>query len=135
MGVAIQSGILWANVKELLLLDVTPLSLGLETLGKVFTRLTRRNTTIPMNKNHVFSTDANGQTWWIDHDVTRIKSIQGGESSSFGGGPKPLVVVLVSTIHNFHAWVHLDVQRNSMKFVEVRDNFGVLVAGQCLCFS
>ena len=62
IGAAVQAGILAGEVKELLLLDVTPLSLGIETLGAVFTRLIERNTTIPTRKSKVFTTAADGQT-------------------------------------------------------------------------
>jgi molecular chaperone DnaK len=62
VGAAIQAGVLGGDVKDVLLLDVTPLSLGIETLGSVFTRLIPRNTTIPTRKSEIFSTAADGQT-------------------------------------------------------------------------
>ncbi|HEC36740.1 MAG TPA: molecular chaperone DnaK [bacterium] len=61
MGASVQGGVLTGEVEDLLLLDVTPLSLGLETLGSVFTKLIERNTTIPTNKTQVFSTAADNQ--------------------------------------------------------------------------
>ena len=71
IGAAIQGGVLQGSVKDLLLLDLTPLSLGIETLGGVFTRIINRNTTIPTKKSQVFSTAADNQT------TVTIKVFQG----------------------------------------------------------
>ncbi len=61
-GAAIQGGVLGGEVEDVLLLDITPLSLGLETLGEVFTKIIERNTTVPTSKSQIFSTAADGQT-------------------------------------------------------------------------
>ena len=71
MGAAIQAGVLQGDVKDVVLLDVTPLSLGIETLGGVFTRLIDRNTTIPTKKSQVFSTAEDNQ------NAVTIRAFQG----------------------------------------------------------
>lgn len=74
LGAAIQGGVLAGDIKDVVLLDVTPLSLGIETMGGVFTKLIERNTTIPTQKSQVFSTAANNQT------AVDIRVLQGERS-------------------------------------------------------
>ncbi|MFH1562939.1 MAG: molecular chaperone DnaK [Nitrospirota bacterium] len=84
VGAAIQAGVLQGEVKDVLLLDVTPLSLGIETLGQVFTKLIERNTTIPTKKSQVFSTAADGQT------AVTINVLQGERAMAYDTGMKSL---------------------------------------------
>jgi molecular chaperone DnaK len=117
-GAAIQGGVLTGSVKDVLLLDVTPLSLGIETLGGVFTKLINRNTTIPTKKSQVFSTAADGQT------VVEIKVLQGerelaadnqslGQFQLTGIPPAPRGVPQVE--------VTFDIDANGIVNVEAKD--------------
>lgn len=82
-GAAVQAGILQGDVKDVLLLDVTPLSLGLETLGSVFTRLIEKNTTIPTSKTQIFSTAADQQTS-VEIHVLQGEREMAGDNKTLG---------------------------------------------------
>ena len=118
VGAAVQGGVLSGNVTEILLLDVTPLSLGIETLGGVFTKLINRNTTIPTKKSQVFSTAADGQT------QVEIKVCQGeremavdnkilGQFSLVGIPPAPRGIPQIE--------VTFDIDANGIVHVSARD--------------
>jgi molecular chaperone DnaK len=81
MGAAIQAGVLAGEVKDVVLLDVTPLSLGVETLGGVFTKLIDRNTTIPTRKSEIFSTAADGQNTVEIHVLQGERQVAGGNTT------------------------------------------------------
>merc|ERR1719370_2563481 len=118
MGAAIQGGVLAGDVTDVLLLDVTPLSLGIETLGGVFTKLINRNTTIPTKKSQVFSTAADGQTQveFEVHQGEREMAVDNkmlGQFSLVGIPPAPRGVPQVE--------VTFDIDANGIVNVSARD--------------
>src|SRR5689334_13140848 len=108
IGAAVQAGVLAGDVKDLLLLDVTPLSLGIETLGGVMTTLIARNTTIPTRKSETFSTAADNQPSVEVHVMQGERQVSGdnrtlGKFSLVGIPPAPRGVPQIEVIFDIDA--------------------------------
>jgi molecular chaperone DnaK len=118
VGAAIQAGVLKGEVKDILLLDVTPLSLGIETLGSVFTKIIERNTTIPTHKSQIFSTAADNQTAVTIHVLQGEREMAGdnktlGRFELFGLPPAPRGIPQIE--------VAFDIDANGIVHVSAKD--------------
>jgi len=118
VGAAIQAGVLKGEVKDILLLDVTPLSLGIETLGAVFTKIIERNTTIPTRKGQVFSTAADNQTAVTIHVLQGERDMAAdnktlGRFELFGLPPAPRGIPQIE--------VTFDIDANGIVHVSAKD--------------
>lgn len=117
MGAAIQGGVITGDVKDVVLLDVTPLSLGIETMGGVFTKLIDRNTTIPTSKSQVFSTAADNQPA-VDIHVLQGERPMAADNKTLG---RFQLTDISCTSWNSSNQVTFDIDKNGIVSVKAKD--------------